>query len=59
MQPKEKADYPTTEQIEELFNAWSEKGQEGIAETLSRLYPRSPHTPKTEAEGEVEKEGES
>jgi hypothetical protein len=59
MQPKPIADYPTTQQMEELFNAWRENGKDGIVEALRRLYPRSDHPAKTEAEKKVENEGES
>ena len=35
-----KADYPTAEQMEEVFNGYLEGGQKGIAEALNRLHPQ-------------------
>jgi hypothetical protein len=35
-----KPDYPTAEQVEEVFNGYLKGGKNGIAAALDRLYPQ-------------------
>jgi hypothetical protein len=34
-------DYPTSEQIETLFNAWKKGGKETLGDALSKMHPRT------------------
>lgn len=36
MNSPERAEHPTDQQIEEVFNAWKEKGKAGIGEVLEK-----------------------